>query len=125
MRSNGQRIGSRSSSCSEVYWCREDSGVKKRREERREEEREARREEQREEEREELREERREERREKACSKTRNQAYPYRYACGSAEQADEHLRANFADGRVSPVADRRIHNRNALIVKMLTTIIES
>ena len=53
----------------------------------------------------------------------RNQAY--RFARGSAEEADEHLRANFADGRVSPVAYRRIHNRIALIVKMLTTIIDA
>jgi four helix bundle protein len=53
----------------------------------------------------------------------RNQAY--RHARGSAEETDEHLRANFADGRVSPVAHRRIHNRIALIEKMLTTIIES
>ena len=53
----------------------------------------------------------------------RNQAY--RFARGSAEETDEHLRANLADGRVSPVVYRRIHNRIALIVKMLTTIIES
>ena len=49
----------------------------------------------------------------------------YRFSRGLAEEADEHLRANFADGRVSPVAYRRIHNRIALIVKMLTTIIDS
>ena len=53
----------------------------------------------------------------------RNQAY--RFARGSAEETDEHLRANLADGRVSPVVYRRIHNRIALIVKILTTIIES
>jgi four helix bundle protein len=52
----------------------------------------------------------------------RNQSY--RFARGSAEETDEHLRANFADGRVSSVVYRRIHNRIALIVKMLTTIID-
>jgi four helix bundle protein len=52
----------------------------------------------------------------------RNQAY--RFARGSAEETDEHLRANLADGRVSPVVYQRIHNRIALSVKMLTTIIE-
>ena len=43
----------------------------------------------------------------------------YRYARGSAEEADEHLRANFADGRLPGVAYRPLHNRLALIVKML------
>jgi len=47
----------------------------------------------------------------------RNQSY--RYARGSAEEADEHLRANVEDGRVPPEAYRRLHNRLALIVKML------
>jgi four helix bundle protein len=49
----------------------------------------------------------------------------YRYARGSAEETDEHLRANFANGRISPLVYRRIHNRIALIVKMLTAIIDS
>jgi four helix bundle protein len=48
----------------------------------------------------------------------------YRYGRGSAEKADEHLRANFADGRVPLAAYRRIHNRIALIVKMLTANID-
>jgi hypothetical protein len=43
----------------------------------------------------------------------------YRYARGSAEETDEHLRANFADGRIPGAAFRRLHNRLALIVKML------
>ena len=51
----------------------------------------------------------------------RNQAY--RYARGSAEETDEHLRANVVDGRVAPEAFRRLHNRCALVVKMLTEII--
>ena len=53
----------------------------------------------------------------------RNQAC--RFARGSAEQTDEHLRANFADGRLSALVYRRLHNRIALIVKMLTTIMDS
>lgn len=51
----------------------------------------------------------------------RNQAYGV--ARGSAEEADEHLRSNFADGRVPPVTYWRIHNRIALIVTILTSII--
>src|SRR5687768_11831890 len=52
----------------------------------------------------------------------RNQAY--RDARGSAEETDEHLRANFADGRI-PASDYwRIHNRVALVVKILTTIVD-
>ena len=53
----------------------------------------------------------------------RNQCY--RYAVGSSEEADEHLRANFAEGRISVVVYRRIHNRIALIVKMMTAIIDA
>jgi four helix bundle protein len=53
----------------------------------------------------------------------RNQAY--RDARGSAEETDEHLRANFADGRLSPTAFWRIHNRIALLVKMLTAILNA
>ena len=52
----------------------------------------------------------------------RNQAY--RDARGSAEETDEHLRANFADGRLSPAKFWRIHNRIALVVKILSTIID-
>ena len=41
-----------------------------------------------------------------------------------AEETDEHLRANFADGRIPTAAYRRIHNRIALVVKILTTIVD-
>ena len=51
----------------------------------------------------------------------RNQAY--RIARGSAEETDEHLRANFADGRIPTAAYRRIHNRIALVVTILNAII--
>ena len=51
----------------------------------------------------------------------RNQAF--RDARGSAEETDEHLRANFHAGRIQPVAFWRLHNRIAFIVKTLTTII--
>ncbi len=50
----------------------------------------------------------------------RNQAY--RDARGSAEETDEHLRANFDDGRLAPAEFSRIHNRIALIVKILTRV---
>src|SRR4051812_11625223 len=43
----------------------------------------------------------------------------YRDARGSAEETDEHLRANFANGRVPVVPYPRLHNRIALIVDML------
>ena len=51
----------------------------------------------------------------------RNQAY--RHARGSAEETDEHLRANFADGRLPPAEFWRIHNRIGVVVKMLTSIV--
>ena len=53
----------------------------------------------------------------------RNQSY--RDARGSAEETDEHLRANFADGRLAPAEFWRIHNRITLVVKILTTIIDA
>jgi four helix bundle protein len=53
----------------------------------------------------------------------RHQAY--RDARGSAEEADEHLRANFADGRLASSHYWRIHNRIALVVKILTSIVEA
>ena len=52
----------------------------------------------------------------------RNQAY--RDARGSAEETDEHLRANFADGRIPAEGYWRLHNRIALVVRILTTIID-
>lgn len=48
----------------------------------------------------------------------------YRYAISSAEETDEHLRANFADRRLPPPPFRRLHNRIATIVKMLGVIVE-
>ena len=51
----------------------------------------------------------------------RNQSY--RDARGSAEETDEHLRANFKDGRVPVAPFWRVHNRLALIVSILTDII--
>ena len=53
----------------------------------------------------------------------RNQAY--RNARGSAEETDEHLRAHFADGRLSPAEFWRLHNRIALVVRMLTIVIDA
>ncbi len=47
----------------------------------------------------------------------------YLDARASAEETDEHLRANFADGRVLPVEYWRIHNRIALIVKTLNILL--
>src|SRR5688572_14552209 len=51
----------------------------------------------------------------------RNQAY--RDARGSAEETDEHLRANLADGRLAPAEFWRIHNRIALVVKILSRLV--
>ena len=47
----------------------------------------------------------------------------YRDARGSAEETDEHLRANFTDGRIAAAAYHRIHNRITLVVKMLSAIV--
>ena len=47
----------------------------------------------------------------------------YRDARGSAEEADEHLRANFADGRLAHDEFWRIHNRIAVVVKILSRLI--
>ena len=43
----------------------------------------------------------------------------YRVSRGSAEETDEHLRANFADGRLSAASYRRLRNRIVLFIKML------
>src|SRR3954468_9682354 len=51
----------------------------------------------------------------------RNRAY--RIARGSAEETDEHLRVNLRGDRIASVACRRLHNRLALIVKMINTIL--
>jgi four helix bundle protein len=49
----------------------------------------------------------------------------YRDARGSAEETDEHLRANLADGRLPFAEFRRIHNRIALVVKILSRIVDA
>jgi four helix bundle protein len=49
----------------------------------------------------------------------------YRDARGSAEETDEHLRANFANGRLPPAEFWRIHNRIAVVVKILTRIVNT
>src|SRR5687767_16029784 len=43
--------------------------------------------------------------------------HAYRNARGSAEETDEHLRANFADGRLPPAKFWQIHNRIAVVEK--------
>ena len=53
----------------------------------------------------------------------RHQAY--RHARGSAEETDEHLRTNFADGRIPAEAYWRIHNRIAVVVRMLSRNIDA
>ena len=47
----------------------------------------------------------------------RNQAY--RDARGSAEETDEHLRANYADRRLPRPVFFRLHNRLMVIIKMI------
>ena len=47
----------------------------------------------------------------------------FRFARGSAEETDEHLRANFAAKRVDPKRYWRIHNRLIVIRKMLTGLL--
>jgi four helix bundle protein len=52
-----------------------------------------------------------------------NRNLAYRYARGSAEEADEYLRANFAAGGIPGASYWRMHNRIALVVKVLNGII--
>src|SRR4051812_38753297 len=47
----------------------------------------------------------------------------YRYARSSAEETDEHLRANFVDRRLKPSTYWRLHNRLIVIVKMIDSIV--
>jgi len=44
----------------------------------------------------------------------------YRYSRGSAEETDEHLRANYVDGRIPKTDYWRVHNRIAVVVNMLS-----
>jgi len=46
----------------------------------------------------------------------------YRVARGSAEETDEHLRGNYADGRILAKVYWRLHNRLKLIVAMLDAL---
>jgi four helix bundle protein len=43
----------------------------------------------------------------------------YRHSRGSAEETDEHLRANYVAGRIPKTAYGRLHNRIAVVVSML------
>ena len=45
-----------------------------------------------------------------------------RYARGSAEETDEHLRRNFKRKRIDEATYWRLHNRLATIVRMLTAL---
>jgi four helix bundle protein len=47
----------------------------------------------------------------------------YRVARGSAEETDEHLRANFADDRITAASYWRLRNRILLVIKMLNAIL--
>lgn len=46
----------------------------------------------------------------------------FRFARGSAEEADEHLRANFAANRLPARLYWQMHNRLAVIVRMLSAL---
>ena len=48
----------------------------------------------------------------------------YRYARGSAEETDEHVRANHADKRIPKLVFWRLHNRLIVIIKMLDSLME-
>jgi four helix bundle protein len=48
----------------------------------------------------------------------------FRYALGSAEETDEHLRANFASGRIEPRQYWLLHNRLVVIMRMLTSLMQ-
>src|ERR1043166_6775322 len=43
----------------------------------------------------------------------------YRHSRGSAEETDEHLRANYVDHRIPKAPYLRLHNRIAVVVRML------
>ena len=48
-----------------------------------------------------------------------------RFARGSAEETDEHLRANYAADRLSEAHYWRLHNRLTTIIKMLNGLMKS
>ena len=49
----------------------------------------------------------------------------FRYARGSAEETDEHMRPNFRIRRIDATRYWRIHNRLAAIVKMLNSLMNN
>jgi four helix bundle protein len=49
----------------------------------------------------------------------------FRFARGSTEETDEHLRTNFAAKRLGESRYWRLHNRLAVIVKMLNGLLRS
>ena len=46
----------------------------------------------------------------------------YRYASSSAEETDEHLRGNHAQGRITTKVFWRLHHRLMLVIKMLDAL---
>ena len=48
-----------------------------------------------------------------------------RYAKGSAEETDEHLRGNFVAGRLSEPQYWRLHNRLVVIIRMLDRMMQT
>jgi four helix bundle protein len=48
----------------------------------------------------------------------------FRYARGSAEETDEHLRTNFRANRMAATVYWRLHNRLTVIARMLTALID-
>lgn len=46
----------------------------------------------------------------------------FRFARGSAEEADEHLRGNYRSCRIAPTQYWQLHNRLVVIMKMLTNL---
>jgi four helix bundle protein len=54
----------------------------------------------------------------------RGRAKFFIHARGSAEETDEHLRANFNAKRIADSAFWRLHNRIAVIVRMLGRLID-
>ena len=54
----------------------------------------------------------------------RGRAKFFIHARGSAEETDEHLRANFNSKRIADPVFWRLHNRIAVIVRMLSRLID-
>jgi four helix bundle protein len=47
------------------------------------------------------------------------------YAAGSSEEADEHLRANYARQRIAPSRYWHLHNRLVVVAKMTASLMKS